>query len=80
MERLTPDDIVVWFGSNENDLCEVLTMYDRASAARLASRDRGHAQERWAGVVEILKACHSNKSFVCGRLASYIEDVTSDDE
>ena len=77
MEDLTPDEIVLWFSSNQDDLVEVFTMYDRASAARFAARDQGHAQKRWAVVVGILKAWHPTKSFVCARLESYIEEVTS---
>ena len=74
---LTLQDVFTWFSSNEEDLDEVLTMYDRASAARQASRDKAFAEERWTGVSDLLRLRHSAKSFVCSTLERYIQDVGS---
>jgi hypothetical protein len=72
---VTPDldarEIASWFA--DGDLLEVLRMFDRARQTRRQSRDQEREQERWNEVVELLKACHKDKVFVCGLFEDYIK-------
>jgi len=69
---LAPREIASWFA--DGDQLEVVRLFDRARQTRRQSCDQERAQERWNEVVEILRACHEDKVFVCGFFEDYINN------
>ena len=68
---LSPSEIARWF-ENDDDLMEVLDMFDQAQQVLDESCDPVRAQKRWNRVVDMLRACHTDKGFVCGHFTKYI--------